>query len=585
MNEKTTETLNSIGIKYGLDQSSLKHNYFEVYEKFFPVDHNFRIAIVGSSELAVKEAIAISESYPSSTVYFILFGPEKNIIEQYQNTKLFNFIRSKDYDELRTIIASLDNIDFLIEHSNNKKSTKLNIFLNVFLTLPPGATYFIEDLHSTFMEKYEDCSGPNILEYICLLTREKASSTFSHGEIKYHLASALGSFNNFGRLGAAQRSQKKYLTKITESTADLYFSTGNKNFLKFTRNFEKEDLYPTNLQFHSNRKEFDSRFKTHIATPAVKIRSYSNVICAPGQVVAINNVVLPETFRMPLKKIGRNRHLNAVGHFFAEDIYKDIHYLSGDYLYLDNEVPGHFGHITAELISKLWAWESLSAQYPEIHIISSSKDGSRSKVLDEILSIFGIPLQRIIYFSSPTLVENLHCPTQKFHIGKYAIKGIEKTWKHIFDSAFVDTDLNGKKIFLSRSKSTDRGCLNQEEVEKIFSECGFEIIFPENYTIREQISICGTATAIAGFAGSATLNAVYSKPGIKKIIISSETFDADNDIVISSLKGDKLYYFWCDSSIKHPTNGWSEKAFHSDYIFDINRDALSLKAAADVETP
>jgi hypothetical protein len=573
-------TLDAAGVSYLLDQSSLKHNYFKVYGNLFPANDNFKVAIAGSSNLAIKEAVAIAESYPNASVSLIVFGIAESPTHDYSSIENLSCWSTNDFEQARIIISSLSDIDFFIEHGNNKKSQKLDMFLNLFMALPPGAHYIIEDLHAVHIKKYEDIPGPNIIEYLARVIKEKAVPELARNQMEYHLASAIESFTNYGKLGIIKRSDCKFMTKIGERSADLYFKVRPKKFFAGAEVFRKKGSYQTRLSFHSNRKEFDSRAKPEVSTPEINIRHYKNVVCAPGQVVACNNVLLPESFRMSAKKIPRNRHLKSVNNFFAFGNYETQKTITGNFLFLDNEVPGHFGHITAEVISKLWAWDGLLAKYPDLKILASSTDGERIKILDEILSIYGIPTDRIFYFNSAVSIENLFCPTQQYHISQYAVPGIEDTWSRIFESGYIDTPLNGKKIFLSRSNNVGRGCENQDEVEQIFKSAGYEIVLPENYGIREQISICGTATEIAGFAGSATLNAVYCKPGIKKIIICSDTFDADNDIVISSLKGDKLYYFWCESSIQHPVNGWSERAFHAPYSFNTNRDGLALREVA-----
>ncbi|MNG34989.1 hypothetical protein D3C84_1216220 [compost metagenome] len=64
--------------------------------------------------------------------------------------------------------------------------------------------------------------------------------------------------------------------------------------------------------------------------------------------------------------------------------------------------------------------------------------------------------------------------------------------------------------------------------------------------------------------------------GVKKlIIIGSDSYTAANEHYICAIKGFDITYFLGNSIIKHD-NGFSGKAFMSDYNFDYDRDEKAL---------
>ncbi|MBR0560518.1 glycosyltransferase family 61 protein [Neokomagataea anthophila] len=71
-----------------------------------------------------------------------------------------------------------------------------------------------------------------------------------------------------------------------------------------------------------------------------------------------------------------------------------------------------------------------------------------------------------------------------------------------------------KKLLVSRKlwPNHSRSLLNQSEIEERFSEKGFDIIFPETLSIKEQISTFHEARIIIGEYGSGMHNSIFSPP-------------------------------------------------------------------------
>lgn len=68
-----------------------------------------------------------------------------------------------------------------------------------------------------------------------------------------------------------------------------------------------------------------------------------------------------------------------------------------------------------------------------------------------------------------------------------------------------------RKIFLSRAglNLDRRKLINSQEIMDFFDSAGFEIIFPENLSIHEQVKIFSQTSILAGEAGSALHNSIF----------------------------------------------------------------------------
>ena len=81
---------------------------------------------------------------------------------------------------------------------------------------------------------------------------------------------------------------------------------------------------------------------------------------------------------------------------------------------------------------------------------------------------------------------------------------------------------SGKKIFLSRRNCKVQRLVNADEVEKIFAESGYQIVFTEKMTFDEQTELFNNADAIVGVTGAAFTNIVYCHEGTQVGIIISD---------------------------------------------------------------
>lgn len=95
---------------------------------------------------------------------------------------------------------------------------------------------------------------------------------------------------------------------------------------------------------------------------------------------------------------------------------------------------------------------------------------------------------------------------------------------HIRNAVLADTaQVKGdgyKKIFLSRKRCENQRLVNSVEVEGVFAENGYEIIYPEQLGFAEEVAVFHEADIIAGPTGAALTNLVYCKEGAVVVAIA-----------------------------------------------------------------
>ena len=110
----------------------------------------------------------------------------------------------------------------------------------------------------------------------------------------------------------------------------------------------------------------------------------------------------------------------------------------------------------------------------------------------------------------------------------------------------------------------------------MFAGNGFEIIYPEEYDLAIQARIFREAEVVAGYAGSALFNLIFSGSPKHVIVVSSESYTAKNEYVIASAAGHRVDIAWCAAEIPMPRGHWDTRAFNSAFSFDFEREGRFL---------
>lgn len=103
------------------------------------------------------------------------------------------------------------------------------------------------------------------------------------------------------------------------------------------------------------------------------------------------------------------------------------------------------------------------------------------------------------------------------------------------------------RIFLSRRKASGRRSFNEVDVFQVLSKYGFEIIYPEDYTIAEQISLFNQADFIAGGSGAAFTNILFCKARCTIICFANYALDISIFSTIATHVGAEMVYLVDDS--------------------------------------
>lgn len=476
----------------------------------------------------------------------------------------------------------------IIEDARNRSFQRYGVFKRTFLALCDGGTYV--SLHSSYEV---DAAGADDTTD----TAAQWTSAFMSSPSNSSNASAWERVANDALARATQlgphlvlRKQGQHLMKINSL---LHRPGGEAGVEACVARRAGADAVERIASIPARTWEVRSDFETTDETYAHRYlkdtynvrelvaKVYKGAVLAPRQVITMSGLLLPESSMQPLVRPMLNRFITDAGPEYALDPRFNVEpkLLQGTFFHLDNEYPGHYGHFTSQDLTKLWAWDAALEYDTDCRILASAPPGRDDlhPYQYRLLSAFGIPRDRVTVFTSPVRVERLVNATFALQNPYFASPVCKEVWGRVRDRILPESRAEvPKRVFVGRSGGLRRRCINSDDVERVFIENGFEVVYPETLDIADQIKMFSQAEAVAGYAGSGMFTMAYSQQHPTWIVLGSKSYTATTEYLLAGLYDDPIRYVMCEPEVPQPVSGWSSAAYFSDYRFDFDRDGKKL---------
>ncbi|MED4080644.1 DUF563 domain-containing protein [Halalkalibacterium halodurans] len=311
---------------------------------------------------------------------------------------------------------------------------------------------------------------------------------------------------------------------------------------------------------------------SHCETKPFYLASIKQPMCVKHQVILYKQTsLLPDSFRHETRDdFHQALHYDLkTKQYRIKRLEETTRWLPGDSLFLSGEFSGEYGHFLLEILSRLWITDFIQIQ--SLPILMNPTDRKQWQL--DLLKPFGIKKPQIVPLHQPTVCERLHIPVQSFSLRRYTSSFAHKVWKTIGDYYDTGSQQVPDKIYVSRSrlKSNRRRLINETDVERLFSRNGFQIIHPQELTIKEQINLFRHAQVIAGPLGSAMYNCVFQTKPTKKLLLTYEKFIKMSDLLINTSTNGLLYYF---AGTEHKQN---KSPSNTEWSINLNQLAAYLE--------
>ncbi len=375
-------------------------------------------------------------------------------------------------------------------------------------------------------------------------------------------------------------SEVETLAKIPEADAD--------SFLVARRSAGRTLVTIPGIRF-SSRSQFRSSAPTALPreydAPAVSLREYSEVVCLGRQAAYGDGFVLPESYRHPFKRRLRNVAFAEWAPRFVRRPETPTASLDGPAYLADTYVPGHFGHALTDQLGHFWGWRPALERHPDLRALvfaapNDPPDQDLAEWQYDLLAAGGIDRSRVVVARQPTRVPLLVASSPMFGMPAYVHPAIATTYAEVGSSLSHRAEPGRRRplrLFCSR-RPGKRSCHNVAEVEALFEAHGFSVVFPEDHPLPEQVRLVRDADVVAGFAGSGMFQIAFAGGPKHVILVSSESYTASNEYLISSVVGHRLDLVLCRADItKDEGRRFDNTAYQSDFTYDDGREGVFLR--------
>jgi hypothetical protein len=203
----------------------------------------------------------------------------------------------------------------------------------------------------------------------------------------------------------------------------------------------------------------------------------------------------------------------------------EIKYIDADAIYFC--IPqNHFGHVLTGTMAS--AYILLNGDYSNHKIVFV--DSKPCEAIKILLKHLGAKEENIITINEYTQFKSVAVVKQSLRL-----LCLTPTWfskrAFVINEKFIDTfraisekfnsDVRSpSKVYFSRSKLTVHTVMGEERIEKVFKNNGYEIFYPEQLPLDEQIKLVANADFYACVQGTLEHHSLFMKDGATLIVMA-----------------------------------------------------------------
>ncbi|MGW2094010.1 glycosyltransferase family 61 protein [Promicromonospora sukumoe] len=554
-----------------------------------------RVLVVICRDRPVLLGRRFQEWYPDAQLTVLFDGPQVKAAEHG-----FGLTRFAHERGILRALASLPPADLVVDTRRGRPAAVRSTFRRAFLALADGGRYVarLEPAPDGAGDIAGDIAAPSsgdIVDDVGELVRRQDLPTSERRKLstalELGLVRALADVTTEGDLLVLRKQGEHVLKLGVEDTRTALAARGVEQ--RVIARVPAERHVSASSVWSSDAGLAAERLPDAVEVGELTCTVYTDVLCAPRQVAVLERLLLPTSYFLPGRSSRRTRGMHYYGSDYSGLLQEGVEpeALPGTFYHLDNQIPGHYGHVITHDLSKLWAWDAALAQHPGLRLLISPPEGADDlpAYTYELLGAYGIGRERVRVITGPVRVERLITASQAFQQPNFLSPVARDVWARVTAGLLprAGQDPLPERVFVSRRVATRRRCLNGDEVERRFEDAGFVVVYPEDLSLPDQVRLFSSVPVVAGYAGSGLINTVFSAGPATRVVLASKSYWATNEYHIAAMYGGDLHYFWCDPVLPDGVSGGVSGGspddpgtgrFHADYVFDVDRDGPALDA-------
>lgn len=210
--------------------------------------------------------------------------------------------------------------------------------------------------------------------------------------------------------------------------------------------------------------------------------------------------------------------------------------------YIDKEVVflglqmGHFGHCISDGLNRLWFLLENNSINDYCYISQVEQDDYYS-----LFKLFGIKHRNLIRVTKNTQFKKIIIPFASMRLGDKYSDQYKETFNRMSHNIKPS---KYKKIYISRTNFNlgFTSTLGEKNIENIFRDNDFKILYPEQEKLETVISLMKGAEVVAGVVGTNMHNILFAKDNIRTFNLNRSDIPIHFQIAIDKMKNNNSYY-------------------------------------------
>lgn len=280
----------------------------------------------------------------------------------------------------------------------------------------------------------------------------------------------------------------------------------------------------TKYCYHSTctREWLDHLSRSHFSEHPLTIEEVDDAILLPdsGKLECFSGGIV-NAKREPVVKSFQRNGLKTVEKLISFTDFGVIPYINKKVYYI-GQYRNHWGSFLVDTIPRLWHAIDSPEKYTFAILGTQTDLGGIHDNVYEFFELFGIRREQILYIDRPTQFKQViipdlsYVPLDSWYSEYRAI--IRKVVRHSLVSDFRCSE----KIYFSRSRfskesKTDFG---EDLLVDIMKANGFQIVYPEDCSLKEQINYVNHCKVFATVGGSCAHNIIFAQKPPKMILFN-----------------------------------------------------------------
>src|SRR5918994_1642872 len=185
--------------------------------------------------------------------------------------------------------------------------------------------------------------------------------------------------------------------------------------------------------------------------------------------------------------------------------------LDEDVIYL-GMLFNHFGRVLLESLARVWHLNEVDPSVKVVFNNANSAQAAYAQWVPKLLSMFGIPPERMVALDRPTRLRRAIVPEALFEQYYSAHVDMVRPFREVAQRVAANVNPSSQPLYLSRRRLTSRQrpVVGEPELEDLLRDNGFAIAYLETMTIEEQARLINGHSDIFSTLGSAAHNILFA---------------------------------------------------------------------------